>query len=88
MLYFYEIKCDCEYDEWYRYLYVTSRFALRSAKEATTNKIPEKARLLIEDRYLHPTQVRVMNAFEYLYCKYLKKRFHFGERLNWEKEKL
>ena len=88
MLYFYEIKCSCEYDDYYRYLYVTSNFVIRNLKEVTANKIPEKTKLLIEDRYLHPVQVRVMNVFEYLYCKYIKRYFHCGWRLNWKKEAL
>ena len=88
-MFFYEIQCRCKYDDWYKYIYISSPSALRSVKEiATNNKIPEKVKLLIDDRYLYPVQVRVMNVFEYLYYKYIKKEFHLGARVDWEKEEL
>ena len=85
-MYFYEIKCKCEYDEWYRYIYITSPFAFRSLKDACGNKVPEKVKLLMDDRYLYPVKIRVLNAMDYFYCKYAKKYFHSGSRLDWEKE--
>ena len=88
IMYFYEIKCRCDYDDWYKYFYVTSPFGLRSLKDVTTNKIPNKARLVIEDHYLHPIKIRNMNAIEYFYDKYFKKDFHLGNRINWEKENI
>lgn len=87
-MYFYEIKCRCDYDDWYKYFYVTSAFILNSLKDTTTNKVPDKIRLLIEDRYLHPVEIKRINVIEYLYDKYLKKDFHLGNKIDWEKENI
>lgn len=87
-MYFYEIKCRCNYDDWYKYFYVTSAFILNSLRDATTDKVPKKLKLLIKNNYLHPVEIKRINVIEYLYDKYLKKDFHLGNRINWEKENI
>ena len=86
-MYFYEIKCCCEHDELYRYFYTTSKYAIRGKKDLK-GKIPNKILTLMDDRYLYPMQIRVMNGFEYLYCKYYKTYYKDGEKIKWEKEDL
>lgn len=87
-MYFYEIKCACLFDDWYRYLYTTSRFPIRSLKDVTdTNKLSKEIRIVIDDLYLFPVEVKIMNLFKYVYCKYIKKYFHFGMKITWEKYK-
>jgi hypothetical protein len=49
---------------------------------------PDKLRLLVEDREETPLTLECIDFFTYLYRKYIKKCFLWGERVNWEKEEL
>lgn len=84
-MYCYEIKCRCGYDDWYKYFYITSPFVLKSLKDTGTNKVPEKLKLVIDDYYLRPVEIKRLNAVEYFYDKYFKKEFHLGSKIEWEK---
>ena len=87
-MYFYEIKCRSEYDDWYKYLYIASASVLNSFKDTATDKVPEKVKFLIRNKYLYPVRIRKLNAVEYFYNKYLKKEFHLGNKIIWEKENI
>lgn len=87
MKHFYEIKLRCRYDDWYRYLYITTSMSIDCLKDLTTDKVPEKVKMVIKNKNLDPLLITRINANKYRYCKYSKKKFEFGWRVDWEKEK-
>lgn len=88
MLNLFEIKCLDYTGEWFEYYYCHCSCFLRGVKMAKTNAIPDKCRLVMDDRYAEPCAVRYLPPLKYLWYKYFKRRFHFGRRINWEKEKI
>ena len=70
------------------YYFCTWGQAVRSTK--MQRPIPEKIRLLVDDRYETPIRITILSPLQYLYRKYLKKgwTFSWGYRIHWEKEEL
>ena len=89
-MYFYEmiiIEPICGWNE-YCYFFTDKHFPVRSKKNC--KPIPDKLRILIEDRECWISEIKVINVFQYFYRKYFKKKasFLFGYRYNWEREKI
>ena len=88
MLHLTEIKCVDYTGEWYGYFYVNARKPLRNIKDVDNNNfVPDGLRLVIDDQYYTPVSINgTLDPFTYIWRKYFKKHFHFGYRVNWEKE--
>lgn len=86
----YEIKALDWTGQWYEYYYCLCRSTLDSVQMAKTNAIPDKCRLVMDDRDAMPVEVNRISLIKYIYRKYFKKghKFHFGYKVNWEKEKI
>lgn len=86
---FFEIKCNAWTSGRFEYYYcIADARRLRSARAAKTNAIPDKCRLVMDDRYAEPCAVTPLGLPQYIWRKYFKRRFHWGKRINWEKEKI
>lgn len=84
----YEIKCTDYTGMWFEYYYCHATGRLNEYKRVLTNAVPDKVRLVIDDRYSDVTTISRLNPISFLYRKYIKRRFHWGRRINWEKEKI
>lgn len=80
------IEPTCGY---YHYYYFTTWRTVRNPKRLA-EPIPEKIRILIEDRDERLIDTKLINPFQYFHKKFIKKRvlFHCGQRINWEKEEI
>lgn len=87
---YYELTC-LDKQGFHVYYYFYSPRTIRNPKAAlNSGYAPDGLRILVDDRYETPVEVRFMhNIFEYIYLKYFKKvgTFHLGYRVNWEKER-
>lgn len=70
----------------YEYYYCLCSRPLHSVKAATTNAVPDKVRLVMDDHSVNPISVRYIPPLKYIWYKYLKRKFYKGKRINWEKE--
>lgn len=86
---FYELKGKDKLG-FYTYYYFYSPRTPRNPKTALQRGYaPDALRIVIDDRYESPIEIRFMhNIFEYIYKKYFKKAgtFRLGYRVDWEKE--
>ena len=83
----YEIQCLDYTGEWTGYFYVHSFKTLRHKKDTIkSGYVPDGLRLVIDDQYWTPVTIMSLNPFVYFWKKYIKKYFHYGWRVNWEKE--
>lgn len=63
--------------------FITTNSPIRKA--ANISPIPEKVRLLIDDRYETIRDVKYLAPLTYFYEKFIKRN---PSRVNWEKEKI
>ena len=63
--------------------FITTNSPVRRA--VNVNPIPEKVRLLIDDRYETIRDVKYLAPLTYFYEKFIKRN---PSRVNWEKEKI
>lgn len=63
--------------------FITTNSPVRRA--ANVDPIPEKVRLLIDDRYETIRDVKYLAPLTYLYKKFIQRN---PSRVNWEKEKI
>lgn len=73
----------------YHYYYFTTWQTVRNSKKLA-KPIPDKMRILIDDRYETLIDTRLIDPLKWIYRKYFKKRasFHLGQRIDWEKEEI
>lgn len=67
-----------------KYYYFYTWRTVRTCK--LQKPIPDKMRILIEDREEELIEINLLNPITYFYRKYIKVYFTGGERVNWEKE--
>ena len=81
-MYFYKITTLDAFGFHLNY-FVTTNSPIRKA--ANLNPIPEKVRLLIDDRYETVRDVKYLAPLTYFYKKFIQRN---PSRVNWEKEKI
>ena len=81
-MYFYKITTLDAFGFYLNY-FVTTNSPIRKA--ANLNPIPEKVRLLIDDRYETVRDVKYLAPLTYFYKKFIQRN---PSRVNWEKEKI
>lgn len=71
------------------YYYFSTWQTIRNAKKLA-KPIPDKIRILVEDREESLVTVELIDPLKYFYRKFLKNpySFWFGYRVNWEKEEI
>lgn len=63
--------------------FITTNSPIRKA--ASINPIPEKVRLIIDDRYETIRNVKILTPLNYFYEKFIQRN---PSRVNWEKEEI
>jgi len=87
-MYFYEVKCIEPICGWNVYFLVMTNQPIRSKKNV--KPLPDKLRILIEDRDYWISEIKIINVFQYIWRKYLrpKSNFYLGYRCDWELEEI